>query len=110
MVASDDVPLPDLLVIAIVPPSASTRSMSPRSPEPFRESGSPDAVVANRQTKIGTFEFNAHAYFRRLRVLGHVGECFCHNVVRGHFGSLGQPPLDSEVELRPGPRSGGPAL
>ena len=42
-------------------------------------------------------------------VLGGVGQCFGDGVVGGGLDRLGQPPVDLDVEVGPGRRSGGPA-
>ena len=96
---SSVVPLPAGLVTCSVPPSASIRSLSPTSPDPWREVGSPDPVVADRQPqdRVVGVEFDVH--HGCVRVLGGVGQRFGHHVVRRDLHWLWQPSLGVQVEL-----------
>src|ERR1700694_1724710 len=70
--------------------------------------GSPDSVVADRKTKVGTLGFDAPLRGGGSCVFGRVSKGLCHNVVRGHFDGLQQPSLNTHVELdRDGRAAGG---
>ena len=61
IVASSDVPLPTRLEIRNCPPSASTLSTNPMSPDPFWV-GTTDSIVGNREAQVRTFSLDVYRH------------------------------------------------
>ena len=97
IVTSSDRPVSGLTRDLHRPPSASTRSTRPVSPDPLL-SRLPRLRHLNRQRRLAV-GLDAHVDLGRLCVLGDVGERFGNDVIGGHFGRLGQPSMDGEVEF-----------
>ena len=111
-VACSAVPSPGGLLMVIVPPSASTRSLRPSRPEPRAKSAPPRPSSRTRTRSTPSpasrwFDLDVHD--RGVRVLGGVGQRLGDHVVGGDLDLLGQPPVDPHVRARRGRRSGGPA-
>lgn len=70
----------------------------PEQPGALPHVGSADSVVVNRQREGVILRLSRHGHLGGPRVLGGVGQCFGHNVIRTDFDGVGQAPVDLEVE------------
>ena len=106
------VPVPRGLSRESRPPSASTRSLRPRSPVPPVRVGAAGAVVADRdaQDASGRRRGRRSTLTARRGVLGGVGQRLGDDVVGGDLDLLGQPLLDAHVELDRDRRAAGERL
>ena len=97
MLTSSEVPLPAGLEIVIRPPRASTRSIRPMSPDPFRAAPPIPSSRIDRW-KVGASSCDAYLHDRGSRVFGRVGQGFGNDVVGGHLDRVRQPSVDIKVE------------
>ena len=102
--AVSDVPCPAILEICNRPPSASTRSVSPMSPDPFRKSAPPTPSSRIETCKRCGVGFNAHLDFGCLGMFGRICQRFGDEVVGAHFCRVGQPLVNVHTEFH---RNGG---
>ena len=88
--ARSEVPRPGGLDTVIVPPSASIRSASPRSPEPPVGLAPPIPSSATSTTSRPTGAGSGHLDLAGVRVLGGVGQGLAREEVGGGLELLGQ--------------------
>src|SRR5213076_393797 len=93
------VPLPAGLLTWRVPPSASMRSLSPTSPEPWRGSAPPIPSSRIASCKIASCVSSSTLTTEPARVFGGVGQRFRDHVVGRDLDSPWQPALGVQVEL-----------
>ena len=97
-VMSRAVPPPGGLATCIRLPSTSMRSLSPISPEPFRELAPP--IPSSQIDRLGaSWVTRARLHLGGLSVLGRISERLGHHIVSGCLNGVGQPLLDRDVEV-----------
>ena len=87
------------LSTAKAPPSASTRSASPRRPGAPGRIGAPDAVVRDLDDRAAVAAADRDGDTRRRRVLGDVGQRLGDDVVGGRLDGLGQAPVERDGDV-----------
>ena len=92
------------------PPSASTRSASPRRPVPRAPVRAADPVVGDLDDRAAVGPLHADAHRARLGVLGDVGQRLRDDVVGGGLDAVGEPLGQADVELERQPRAVGELL
>jgi hypothetical protein len=102
-----------------LPGRAGDGHLSAQGRDPVREPGEPrtlpddcatDAVIAHRHVQLADSGSRLDVHSGRLCVLGGVGKCLGHHVVRRDLDMLGQPGRDLQVELHRDDRPTGERL